>query len=263
MRWAVLVVVAACSASQATPDGPLTLPDAPVPDAPTIDAPPPDAPIVCVIDCFPAYLCHDGIVDHLTGAAYTCEDFPGTCPVTPDVYRCERGCGTGRDLLPAHFCSPRSTCEEARPKREGDPCTADEHCLPVFADVIPDGSLISRYLICGPDQTCVPSAPAAPVPDWLGPCSPAALAGLRGTHQSGVVPDVTCGSGTCLYSDDEECLRAACTQPCHGDHECPPGAMCRSDCPYIAVPSGWCKPGFEGYPSFGLSCVPEAVDAGP
>jgi hypothetical protein len=211
--------------------------------------------------------CKDGLVTEWLHAPVPCRLWTGQCPNRP-VGQCQRGCGAERINYGLQLC-PMTICREHFPKVVGDSCQEDGDCRPTQATrtaATGDGGATDAgtgvhqtYLRCDRDVgTCVEQA-APIVPDWLGPCDPAVLAGLdKGVY--GAANDPSCSGGRCLVlvPHDQTCIYQGCSKSCITDDECPQGAVCQ-EAPALACGAptglkGYCKPGPLNSIGISLTC---------
>jgi hypothetical protein len=260
-------VLAACSATRArggfAPSGAPSAPsdggeagkigDA---EADTTDA----GPWTCIFDCFRGETCFEGKATSYGGFGGTLPcDTPQEIACPPRApYTCTEGCAV--EIGPFTLGSLISTivprpltifCAETPSKKVGDPCANDLDCLPNRAHVASDGSIETLYLASDQaSQTCV-AGPGPRAADFGASCaSPGAT-----TSGIGYAAGPQCPQAYCLHlaGADAGCGSTACTGPCWGDHQCPPGWACDDSLTNLSpqgfsAPAPVCRPGLAHTP---------------
>ncbi len=220
----------------------------------------------CHYDCFGFTECQDGVVTQWAHSPVPCAYWTGQCP-HQIVGQCQKGCGVDRIQGGFSVC-PLTICREYYPKSVGDSCQDDADCSPTQAVKVAEADggtdasstgVHQTYLRCDqPSGKCVETA-APVIPDWLGPCDPAALANLeKGSY--GAAVDPSCSGGKCLVlvPHDRTCIYQGCSGSCTTDADCPQGAVCQEAPPIACGASptarGYCKPGPVNQIGIGLTC---------
>jgi len=212
----------------------------------------------CHWDCFPWTTCVDGVVTSHGGGAIPCAMWTGECP-SWELGTCRRGCSIDPGSYENHggydHIATTPACEENRPKRAGDPCSAPEHCLPTPATLDDAGTPKNTYLACSDAGTCDPIDPPV-IEGWGEPCGSTNV-DRTAEGGSGYLLLQSCPGRWCAYVRvrGESCVRQGCTGECADDHECAPGATCQ---PMAAsARGGVCRPGRAFTPPIAFECPPE------
>lgn len=192
----------------------------------------------CAVDCETKLDCKNGKVNFTPGGYF---DPPCAlnwqCPGPEPPYPCTAGCGLSTRCNDpwVGFYDKSLLCAESQPARLGARCEVDADCQwpcsPLSWGASPgDGSAVYRACdTTAASSVCVDIDPPTGPPDFgLGCGATWASLGIESSNSAmrAYADQSGCSTGLCIAEAAASCLFQACSIPCEGDYDCPPGWLC-------------------------------------